>query len=153
MAMNTAASKVDPRMASLIEAFSSDSQVRYGGKGFGQGALKVNGKIFVMVSSRGELVVKLPRQRVAALASSGKGTYFEAGRKAIDAKRPPDELHAFRLKTKRFRYTLELFSPLYGAGMDRYLKALEANEEVVARNVTGNLFDRHIKPVFLGQSS
>jgi hypothetical protein len=33
---------------------------------------------------------------------------------------------------------------------DRYLKALEANEEVVARNVTTNLFDRHIKPVFLG---
>jgi hypothetical protein len=34
---------------------------------------------------------------------------------------------------------------------DRYLKALEANEEVVARNVTSNLFERHIKPVFLGQ--
>ena len=34
---------------------------------------------------------------------------------------------------------------------DRYLKALEANEAVVARNVTTNLFDRHIKPVFLGQ--
>jgi tagaturonate epimerase len=33
---------------------------------------------------------------------------------------------------------------------ERYLKALEANEEVVARNVTTNLFDRHIKPVFLG---
>jgi hypothetical protein len=33
---------------------------------------------------------------------------------------------------------------------DRYLKALEANEEVVARNVTTNLFDRHIRPVFLG---
>ena len=33
---------------------------------------------------------------------------------------------------------------------DRYLKALEANEDVVARNVTTNLFDRHIRPVFLG---
>jgi CHAD domain len=50
--------------------------------------------------------------------------YFEAGRKAIEGKRPPDELHAFRLKTKRFRYTLELFSPLYGPNMNRYLKAL-----------------------------
>ena len=36
---------------------------------------------------------------------------------------------------------------------DRYLKALEANEEVVARNVTTNLFERHIKPVFLGSYS
>jgi tagaturonate epimerase len=33
---------------------------------------------------------------------------------------------------------------------DRYLKALEANEDVVARNVTTNLFERHIKPLFLG---
>jgi tagaturonate epimerase len=34
---------------------------------------------------------------------------------------------------------------------EKYLNALEANEEVVAKNVTGNLFERHIKPVFLGQ--
>lgn len=33
---------------------------------------------------------------------------------------------------------------------DRYLEALEVNEEVVARNVTTNLFERHIRPVFLG---
>ena len=34
---------------------------------------------------------------------------------------------------------------------DRYLKALEANEESVSRNVTTNLFDRHIRPVFIGK--
>jgi hypothetical protein len=33
---------------------------------------------------------------------------------------------------------------------DRYLTALEENEDSVARNVTTNLFDRHIRPVFLG---
>ena len=33
---------------------------------------------------------------------------------------------------------------------DRYLDALKQNEEIVARNVTTNLFDRHIRPVFLG---
>jgi hypothetical protein len=33
---------------------------------------------------------------------------------------------------------------------DRYLDALEANEEIVARNVTTNLFERHIRPIFLG---
>ncbi len=32
----------------------------------------------------------------------------------------------------------------------RYLEALEANEDVVAKNVTENLWERHIKPVFLG---
>jgi hypothetical protein len=34
---------------------------------------------------------------------------------------------------------------------DRYLTALDANEAIVARNVTTNLFERHIKPVFLGR--
>jgi len=32
----------------------------------------------------------------------------------------------------------------------RYLEALEVNEQIVAKNVTENLFERHIKPVFLG---
>jgi CHAD domain-containing protein len=50
--------------------------------------------------------------------------YFQAGREAVGQKRPADELHAFRLRTKRFRYTLELFRPVYGPQLDRYLKAL-----------------------------
>ena len=32
----------------------------------------------------------------------------------------------------------------------RYLDLLTAMEPTIAKNVTGNLFDRHIKPVFLG---
>lgn len=35
----------------------------------------------------------------------------------------------------------------------RYLDLLDANEEVIARNVTENLYKRHIAPVFLGQSA
>jgi hypothetical protein len=35
------------------------------------------------------------------------------------------------------------------AGMGkRFTGALEANEEIVGRNVTQNLFDRHLKPIF-----
>jgi hypothetical protein len=36
---------------------------------------------------------------------------------------------------------------------DRYLRLLEANEKVIAKNVTENLYDRHIAPVFLGKPS
>ncbi|HZL25822.1 MAG TPA: tagaturonate epimerase family protein [Acidobacteriaceae bacterium] len=32
----------------------------------------------------------------------------------------------------------------------RFLSALEANEDVIAKNVTENLFERHIRPIFLG---
>jgi hypothetical protein len=35
----------------------------------------------------------------------------------------------------------------------RYLELLEANEPVIAKNVTENLYDRHIVPVFLGSGS
>lgn len=35
----------------------------------------------------------------------------------------------------------------------RYLGLLEANEPVIARNVTQNLYDRHIVPVFFGNES
>jgi hypothetical protein len=35
----------------------------------------------------------------------------------------------------------------------RYLDLLEANETVIARNVTENLYNRHIAPVFLGRNA
>ena len=50
--------------------------------------------------------------------------YFESGRSIMGGQKQVEQLHAFRLKTKRFRYTLELFRPLYGPSLDRYLKAL-----------------------------
>jgi hypothetical protein len=35
------------------------------------------------------------------------------------------------------------------AGMgEQFLQALQANEAVIARNVTQNLLERHIKPIF-----
>jgi hypothetical protein len=34
----------------------------------------------------------------------------------------------------------------------KYLDLLEANEEVIAKNVTDNLYARHIRPVFLGDN-
>lgn len=59
--------------------------------------------------------------------------YFEAGREAMDHKHPPEELHALRLETKRFRYTLELFKPLYGPTLDRYLRALKELQSALGK--------------------
>jgi hypothetical protein len=49
------------------------------GKGFGSKGLKVKRKLFAFRSSRGKLVLKLPKERVDALVSSGKGEYFDPG--------------------------------------------------------------------------
>jgi hypothetical protein len=48
-------------------------------KGFGCGALKVKGKIFAVMSSKRQFVVKLPKYRVDELVSRGKGQRFERG--------------------------------------------------------------------------
>ncbi len=73
-------SDVDPGFAAVAAAFARNPKVSHGGgKGFGSGALKVGGKIFAMMSSKGQFVVKLPKERVAALVAAGRGASFDPG--------------------------------------------------------------------------
>jgi len=51
-------------------------------------------------------------------------SYFETGRKLTGKPPSPAALHRFRLDTKALRYTLELFRPCYGPGVDRRLAVL-----------------------------
>ena len=73
--------------------------------------------------------------------------YFEAGRKAADGKRSPEQLHQFRIKTKRFRYTLELFRPLYGTRLDRELDPIRDLQSVLGKlhdySIIAALLDDH----------
>jgi len=46
-----------------------------------------------------------------------------------------------------FRQLLHVGFKIAAKKGDRYLKMLEANEAVVAKNVTTNLYDRHLKPL------
>ncbi len=50
--------------------------------------------------------------------------YFRDGRAMCRTESSSRTLHRFRLETKRFRYTLELFRPCYGPGLDRRLALL-----------------------------
>ena len=79
-ANQSGAAGVDPRFQPVIKAFGKDPQVHCGeGKGFGSGALKINGKIFAMMSSKGKFVVKLPKPRVDDLVNGSKGERFDPG--------------------------------------------------------------------------
>jgi CHAD domain-containing protein len=51
-------------------------------------------------------------------------SYYREGRKAAAGDAAPEALHEFRLRTKRLRYTLELFRVCYGPGLERCLDAL-----------------------------
>jgi hypothetical protein len=64
----------------VVRRFRDDPAVAPPGKGgqFGASGLKVDNRLFAMVS-RGELVVKLPRERVDELIAAGRGARFDPG--------------------------------------------------------------------------
>lgn len=70
----------DERYADLVAVFLGRPNVTQEGKGFGSSALKLDARIFAMLTPRSEFVVKLPRQRVQQLIASGDGAAFDAGK-------------------------------------------------------------------------
>ena len=73
----------ETNFAKLVVALKRRRGVTVGGrskKGFGATALCVHEKIFAMVSSSDDFVVKLSRDRVDALVAAKAGTRFEPAR-------------------------------------------------------------------------
>ena len=59
------------------------------------------------------------------------GGYFRSGRQLMQGSPSADDLHAFRLKTKRLRYTLELFRSCYGSALEQRLGELRAVQTIL----------------------
>lgn len=86
----TLATHDDPRFTGVLAAFAADpelaavsdgyaaNQIGGGPRRFGSRALKVDGKIFAMLS-HGRFVVKLSAARVDALVAAQQGEYFDPG--------------------------------------------------------------------------
>jgi TfoX/Sxy family transcriptional regulator of competence genes len=85
-----ATTSADPRIGKLVEAFRADPKLRAVAetfdasnasawpRRFGSNGLKVNGKLFALFT-QGTLVVKLRKDRVAALIAKGDGKPFDPG--------------------------------------------------------------------------
>jgi len=71
----------EDRFEDLVDEFTGVEGVTppRGGSGFGRSALRFQGRIFAMFV-RGRLVVKLPAERVEALAAAGAGVHFDANK-------------------------------------------------------------------------
>ncbi|MFL6110867.1 MAG: TfoX/Sxy family protein [Catenulispora sp.] len=54
-----------------------------GARGFGRGGLKVNGKLFAMVS-QDRLVLKLPADRIDRLLAAGAGDRFDPRKNGVE---------------------------------------------------------------------
>ena len=66
-------------------------------------------------------VENIARQTLCGMAKD----FFERGNAAANPKAAPDELHRFRIAAKKFRYSIELLAPLYGATLIRWLERIK----------------------------
>ena len=81
--MDKASGDTEARFATVVQALGRRPGVTHSAaasRRFGSAALKVHDRIFAMVSSNGNFVVKLPKARVDALVGAGAGQRFDANR-------------------------------------------------------------------------
>ena len=74
---------------------------------------------------------KSPAENARAVLPTLARDYFDLGQKAAELKVSASRLHAFRLASKRFRYTLEMFESVYGPGLGARLKQVHRIQQVL----------------------
>ena len=79
-------------------------------------------------------------------------SYFDRGRKLMERSTPSVvPMHPFRLETKALRYTLELFRPCFGPGLEGFLMNLrriqdclgELNDYATTRDLIASRLPKH----------
>jgi CHAD domain-containing protein len=74
-----------------------------------------------------------PQDNAAVVLPGLAKRFFRAGSKAQASNADPKDLHRFRIRLKRFRYTLELFRPCYEDGLSKRLTQLQALQDHLGR--------------------
>lgn len=79
--------------------------------------------------------------------------YFALGREVLASKPAPVNLHALRLASKKFRYTLELFRPCYGPGLSARIDALKSVQQMLGEINDTVAAERTIGEVLVARTS
>jgi len=74
--------QLTPEFSKVVSSFADHRDVKFGRMFSSSSVLNVNGKIFAMCR-KGELVVKLPKERVDELVAARRGLRFDPGRGRI----------------------------------------------------------------------
>jgi CHAD domain-containing protein len=110
-------------------------------------SLKWRGALGRAAEEAGENFGKAPTAQIARQMLPGMAKeFFEGGDQAANVKAEPRELHRFRLASKKFRYTLELFTPLCGTSLNPQLEAMRR-----VQTLLGDINDLETVRDMLGQ--
>ena len=90
-----------------------------------QSSLKWRGAVARTANTKGDSSTKAPIAKTAQrLLPRMAQEFFERGNEAAGTKTSPRELHQFRIAAKKFRYTLELFTSVYGPALEPSLERI-----------------------------
>jgi len=90
-----------------------------------QSSLKWRGAVASAATTNSDASTKAPIARTAQrMLPRMAQEFFENGNEAASSKTSPRGLHKFRIASKKFRYTLELFTSVYGPSLESSLERI-----------------------------
>ena len=97
-----------------------------------QSSLKWRGALANAATANTDAASKAPVARTAQrMLPAMAQEFLESGNEAARAKISPRDLHHFRIASKKFRYTLELFAPIYGPPLESSLERIRRTQELL----------------------
>lgn len=95
-------------------------------------SLKWRAALESTLAANGEALHQVPLEEAARqVLPDIARDFLERGDAAAHPAATPKKLHAFRIACKKFRYTLELFVPLYGASLNGWLDPIKRMQKLL----------------------
>jgi len=95
-------------------------------------SLKWRGAVTTAGAANGEALAKVPIAKTAQrMLPHVAQQFFERGNESAKTEVSPGELHQFRIAAKKFRYTLELFTSVYGPPLNSSLEKIRHTQRLL----------------------